>query len=51
MAVLGRIPFDPVFTQSMVQGKTIFEYDEHADVWRAVKDIWNKIITSSVMNN
>jgi MinD superfamily P-loop ATPase len=27
ITVLGRIPFDPVFTKSMVQGKTIFEYN------------------------
>ena len=25
--VLGRVPFDPVFTKAMVQGKTVFEYD------------------------
>ena len=38
--VMGRIPFDPVFTRAMVQGKTIFEYDGHSEGARAVKKIW-----------
>jgi MinD superfamily P-loop ATPase len=46
MAVLGRIPFDPVFTKSMVQGKTIFEYNSESTVGQAVKQIWKKIIES-----
>ncbi len=43
LAVIGRIPFDPVFTKAMVQGKTIFEYDgsSEAGVW--VRDIWQKV--------
>ena len=50
MAVLGRIPFDPVFTKSMVQVKTIFEYNTESIVGQAVKQIWRKIIESPVMN-
>lgn len=41
--VMGRIPFDPVFTKAMVQGKTIFEYDEHSEGAKAVKEIWNDL--------
>ena len=26
--ILGRVPFDPAFTYAMVEGKTIFEFDE-----------------------
>jgi len=37
ITVLGRIPFDPVFTKSMVQGKTIFEYNTESIVGQAVK--------------
>ena len=48
--VLGRIPFDPVFTKSMVQGKTIFEYNTDSTVGQAVKQIWRKIIESPTMN-
>jgi len=43
MEVLGRIPFDPVFTKAMVQGKTIFEYDPGSEACTGVKNIWNKI--------
>ncbi|MGD2029602.1 MAG: P-loop NTPase [Desulfobacterales bacterium] len=46
MAVLGRIPFDSVFTKSMVQGKTIFEYNSESKVGQAVKQIWEKIMES-----
>jgi MinD superfamily P-loop ATPase len=38
--VMGRIPFDPVFTKAMVQGKTIFEYDGESQGAAAVGRIW-----------
>ncbi len=41
--VMGRIPFDPVFTRAMVQGKTIFEYDGHSEGAEAVKKIWEDL--------
>jgi len=47
--VLPRIPFDPVFTRSMVQGKTIFEYDETAQCCAAVRKIWNIILKQPEM--
>jgi MinD superfamily P-loop ATPase len=50
MTILGRVPFDPLFTKSMVQGKNIFEYAEQGVTLDAVKDIWNKIICSPSMN-
>lgn len=43
---VGRIPFDPVFTRSMVQAQTIFEYDHGAGVsetGRAVSSAWDRI--------
>ena len=43
VTVLGRIPFDPLFTKSMVQGQTIFEYNTHSETGRAVKKIWQKM--------
>jgi MinD superfamily P-loop ATPase len=43
ITVIGRIPFDPVFTRAMVQGKTIFEYDESSDGSKAVKKVWNNV--------
>ena len=41
--VMGRIPFDPVFTRAMVQAKTIFEYDGHSAAAGAVKKIWEDL--------
>jgi MinD superfamily P-loop ATPase len=41
--VMGRIPFDPIFTKSMVQGKNIFEYDGHSKGAEAVKKIWDAV--------
>ncbi|MCP4347877.1 MAG: P-loop NTPase [Desulfobacterales bacterium] len=38
----GQIPFDPVFTKSMVQGQTILEYNTNSKTGQAVKNIWKK---------
>ncbi len=43
ISVLGSIPFDPVFTKSMVQGKTIFEYDGDSETGQAVKLVWERV--------
>lgn len=51
MTILGRVPFDPLFTKSMVHGKNIFEYGKQEKSLTAVKDIWYKIIRSPSMNN
>ena len=48
--VLGRVPFDPVFTRSMVQGQTLFEYGEETPTRQVVRDIWAKIVSSPSMN-
>jgi len=40
---LGRIPFDPIFTKAMVQGRNIFEYDSRSEVCDAVRQIWEKV--------
>ena len=50
IAVLGRVPFDPVFTRSMVQGQTLFEYGAETPTRQVVRDIWAKIISSPSMN-
>jgi MinD superfamily P-loop ATPase len=41
--LLGRIPFDPVITEAMVQGKTLFEFAPRTRIHRSVEDIWRKI--------
>jgi len=40
ISVIGRVPFDPVFTKAMVQGKTIVEFDSQSEGCVAVKSIW-----------
>jgi len=47
LTVLGRIPFDPLFTRSMVQGQTIFEYNAESEAGEAVKKVWRK--TSKIL--
>jgi MinD superfamily P-loop ATPase len=47
--VAGRIPFDPLFTESMIYGKTIFEHGNASDTGKAVRKIWKKIVDSSTM--
>ncbi len=39
----GHIPFDPIFTKSMVQGQTILEYNTNSKAGQAVKEIWKKL--------
>ena len=46
LPVLGRIPFDPIFTKAMVQNQTIIEYDGRSQAAQALTDIWEKVISS-----
>jgi MinD superfamily P-loop ATPase len=43
LPVVGRIPFDPVFTEAMVQKQTIIEYNSGSEAAQAVKGIWEKL--------
>jgi len=43
VSVIGRVPFDPVFTKAMVQGKTIVEFDGQSEGCVAVKSIWETL--------
>ena len=43
MRVVGRIPFDPVFTKAMVQAKTVFEFDEKSEAAHTVKKLWQEV--------
>ncbi len=44
ISVLGEIPFDDIFIKSMIQGKTILEYDEQSETCVIVKKIIEKTI-------
>jgi MinD superfamily P-loop ATPase len=46
LPVMGRIPFDPSFTEAMVQKQTIIEYDGNSSAARAVDEIWERLSTS-----
>jgi MinD superfamily P-loop ATPase len=50
VTMVGKIPFDPVFTKAMVQGKTVFEYDDTSAISSVIKQIWDTIMASSEMN-
>lgn len=43
ITILGRIPFDPVVTKSMVQGQTVLEYDDNSESAQAIRMIWECI--------
>jgi MinD superfamily P-loop ATPase len=46
LPIMGRIPFDPLFTKAMVEKQTIIEYDESSNASNAVKQIWERVISS-----
>jgi len=43
--VVGNIPFNPVVTKAMVNGKTVMEYSPKCDVAKEITAIWNKLCT------
>jgi MinD superfamily P-loop ATPase len=45
LPVVGRIPFDPVFTEAMVEKQTIIEYAEGSEAAKAVRQIWGRVIS------
>jgi MinD superfamily P-loop ATPase len=40
---LGRIPFDPIFTQAMIQVQTVFEYNGQSTAGQKIKKIWQRL--------
>lgn len=49
MPVVGRVPYDPVFTRAMVQGKTLFEYDGEGSVAGHLRLVWETIMNTAAM--
>jgi MinD superfamily P-loop ATPase len=43
--VVGNIPFNPVVTEAMVNGKTVMEYSPECDVAKEIKAIWKRLCT------
>jgi MinD superfamily P-loop ATPase len=50
LPVVGRIPFDPMFTKAMVQGKPLPEYDADSFACEHLKQVWTKIINTEAMS-
>lgn len=42
VTVLGRIPFDTIFTKSMVKGQNIFDYELKSETGQVVKQLWGE---------
>jgi MinD superfamily P-loop ATPase len=40
---VGRIPFDPVFTEAMVKGQTVLEYVGNSKVRNTISEIWLRV--------
>jgi len=47
--VLPRIPFDPDFTNAMVEGKTIIEYASTSSTSKRIQLVWQNILEASTM--
>lgn len=43
LGFMGKIPFDPDFTKSMVVGKTLFEYNGDSKAGGAVRELWLRL--------
>ncbi len=50
MHLLGRIPFDPVFTWAMIEGKNVLEQAPDSQAAAAIRKIWQEILDSPSMN-
>ncbi len=42
--LMGRIPFDPVFTEAMVMGKTVCEFAPGSQADNAAREIWKNVM-------
>jgi len=49
LPVVGRVPYDPVFTRAMVQGKTLFEYDGEGSAAEHLRLVWKRIMNTAAM--
>lgn len=45
--IVGKIPFNMVVTEAMVNGKTVAEYSPESDVAKEIENIWKKVCALS----
>jgi MinD superfamily P-loop ATPase len=50
MRVMGRIPFDPVFTRAMIAGQNVLEYTPDSPAAAAIRKVWREILRFPAMN-
>ena len=43
--VAGKIPFNPVVTEAMVNGKPVLEYAPESDVAREIRNVWDRVVS------
>jgi len=51
MQLVGRVPFDPLFTEAMIAARTVIEYQQDSRIAVAVREIWHAIVASPAMNS
>jgi MinD superfamily P-loop ATPase len=45
LEVIGRIPFNPLVAEAMVNEKTIIEHSPESNVAREISAMWNRILS------
>lgn len=50
ISLLAKIPFDKEMVESMNKGKTIIEYNSASIISSQIKDVWNKIKSTSLIS-
>jgi MinD superfamily P-loop ATPase len=50
IAIAGKISFDPIFTESMIQAKTIFEYDKNSQAGIEIQKVWDTVVSLPEFN-
>jgi len=44
--VIGKIPFNPIVTKAMINGKPIVEYAPKSDVAEEIRNMWKKLLSA-----
>ncbi len=50
MKVLGRIPFDPIFTKAMIEGKNVLEHAPESLAAVSIRGVWERLMSFPSMN-
>ncbi|MCP3941636.1 MAG: (4Fe-4S)-binding protein [Desulfobacteraceae bacterium] len=50
IAVVGKISFDPAFTEAMIQKKNIFEYNKDSQAATETRQVWDAIVSLPAFN-